>query len=413
MKLDFNRKYTTIAIYACLVVVFAVLLVFAFVHISALGSALATLRSILYPIIYGVLIAYLINPIYKFAYNEMFAFIGRKKNKKKLRGAVSLAITYFFVLAVLAGFFAIIVPQIVSSYLSLQDQVKKYIVDASAWVNEIIASSDLFEGRFDITKYFNLSEISGYLQKLLSNSYTAFSSVVAFLSGFFNGAKNWIVGLIISIYLLASKDILSAQLEKTIYAFLKKENAKSLVDFAKDTDKTFGKFLLGKILDSLIIGVITFVVMTVIRMPYAPLISLIIGVTNIIPFFGPFIGAIPSVFIVLIADPKMAVWALLAIIVIQQLDGNLIGPKIIGNSTGVSSLWIIVSIIIFGGLFGIVGMVIAVPAFAIIYKWFKRIVEKKLDDKGMSTNTMDYLREKCGDLDDPRENKASGTKKKI
>ncbi len=416
MKLDFNKKYTTIAFYALIVIALSVLLVFAFVNMSFVTGALSALLKIFYPIIYGLVLAYLINPIYKVAYDKVFSGIGRKKSKTKLRRALSIVCTYVFVFAIVAGFVAIIVPQIVTSYMSLQEQVKKYIVDASDWVNEIISSSGIFEGRFDISKYFNVSDLTDYLQKILTNSYSAVTTltpyVISILSGIFTGALNWIVGLIISIYLLSSKDVLSAQLEKTVYALMKKNRARSMIDFAKETDQTFGRFILGKIFDSLIIGVLTFIVMSIVGIPYSPLVSLIIGVTNIIPFFGPFIGAIPSVFIVLIAEPKMAFWTLLIIIVIQQLDGNIIGPKIIGNTTGVSSLWIVVSIIVFGGIFGVVGMIAAVPVFAIFYKHFKNYVERKLDEKGMSTNTVDYLHEKCGELGDS-DSKDDKTTKKI
>ncbi len=415
MKIDFNKKYTTVAFYAFVVISLSVVLVFAFVNASFVKSALSSLLKIFYPIIYGLVLAYLINPIYKLAYNKVFADVGRKKSKTKLRRTLSITCTYIFVFAVVSGFVAIIVPQIIASYMSLQEQVKKYIVDASGWVNEIIASSGIFDGRFDISKYFNISELTTYLQKILTNSYSAVTTltpyVISILSGVFTSALNWIVGIIISIYLLASKDVLSAQLEKTVYAFMKKSRAKAIVDFARETDQTFGKFILGKILDSLIIGILTFIILSIVGVPYSPLVSLIIGVTNIIPFFGPFIGAIPSVFIVLIAEPKMAIWTLIIIIVIQQLDGNIIGPKIIGNTTGVSSLWIVVSIIVFGGIFGVVGMIAAVPVFAIIYKYFKNYVERKLDEKGMSTNTMDYLCEKHGDLNDPNQTDDKTTKK--
>ena len=413
MRFDFNKKNTTIVIYACIVVLFAVVLVFAFINLKAIGSALWKLINVLYPVIYGLVIAYLINPIYKIAYQKIFFRIGAKKNKKRMRTALSLVCTYAFVFLLIFLFFMILVPQLISSYSSLIDLIKNYVNDASAWVNELLNSSEfssnilgkLFSG-------FSVSEITSTVQKIISESYGAVTTItpylISFVSSFVTVAKNWSIGIIISIYMLASKDILCAQIEKTVTAFLKPEKAKKLTDFAFYVDKTFGQFLLGKIFDSLIIGVLTFIVMSACRMPYSPLISVIIGVTNVIPFFGPFIGAIPSIFIVLIADPIMAIWALLIIIVIQQIDGNIIGPKIIGNTTGISSLWIVVSIIVFGGMFGIIGMIVAVPLFSILYKLFKDHVEGRLVRQGLSDKTADYL----GSLDGEKREESSGKNRK-
>ena len=154
---------------------------------------------------------------------------------------------------------------------------------------------------------------------------------------------------------------------------------------------TFGKFLSGKILDSLIIGILTFVILTIFKMPYTLLVSVIVGITNIIPFFGPFIGAIPSVIIILFVSPIKALWFLLIILVIQQIDGNIIGPKILGDSIGISAFWILFSILVAGKFLGLVGMVIGVPLFAVIYSIIKEVVESQLDKKGMKTKTEDYM----------------------
>ncbi len=396
MKFEhFNRKNTAVALYACMVVAFGVLLVFAFVNLGALGKALGRLIDVLYPVIYGFIIAYLINPIYKFIYNRAFYAVGKKKGKTRLRGALSLLVTYVFVFCVVFLFFLIVVPQLVESYTKLTDQILRYINDASLWVNKLLASSELTSELFSRFSGLTISEVTKTVQEVITKSYGAVTAVtpylISFVSSFVTVAKNWIIGLIISVYLLASKETLCAQIEKTAVALLRKERARKLEEFAYYVNHTFGRFLLGKIFDSFIIGVLTFIVMSICRIPYTPLISVIIGVTNIIPFFGPFIGAIPSVLIVLIDQPVMAVWTLLIILVIQQIDGNIIGPKIIGDTTGISSLWIVISIIVFGGLFGIIGMIIAVPLFSIIYRLLKSAVEKRLQAQGMSTDTADYL----------------------
>lgn len=397
MKFDhFNRKNTTYAIYACLVVTFAVTLVFAFVHIGTLAAAGGKLLDVLSPVIYGVILAYLINPIYKVIYNKAFYAVGAKKGKTRLRCALSLALTYIFVFCMIFLFFLILVPQLEESYFSLVSQITTLVSDASVWVNELMSAGGIAEWLFGkLLSDFSASEISSTLQKVLTESYDMVSTVTPYLlslvSGFVIAAKNWIIGLIISVYLLASKETLCAQIEKIVIALLKKDRAKKTQEFLYYVDHTFGRFLLGKILDSIIIGIFTFILMSIFGIPYTPLISVIVGVTNVIPFFGPFIGAIPSIFIVLIADPLKALWCALLILIIQQIDGNIIGPKIIGDTTGISSLWIVISIIVFGGLFGLVGMIIAVPLFSIIYKLIKDAVERRLSEQGLPTDTNDYV----------------------
>ena len=404
MKFDFNRKNNTIAAYACLVVAFAVLLVFAFVNISHIGAFFGGIVDILSPVIYGLVIAYLINPIYRKFYKNVFFRIGAKKNKRKLRTALSLTVAYIAVLGFVTLFMVLAVPQIIKSYNSLVAQLKGYVDDASVWVSTLIGESDFAADLFKrLFERDGVGGITDAVQKLFTGSYGAFTAimpyVLTFLGGLFAGVKNWLIGLIISVYLLAGKDILCAQLEKSVFAFAPAGKVNKLQEFAYYVDRTFGQFLVGKIVDSIIIGILTFIVMSIFKIPYTPLIAVIVGVTNIIPFFGPFIGAVPSVFFVFIDDPIKSLWTIAIIFVIQQLDGNIIGPKIIGETTGIGSLWIVVSILVFGGLFGIVGMIIAVPLFSIIYKLFKDAVEIRLEKKGMSSDTLDYVgRENSGEI---------------
>ena len=395
MKFDFNKKNNTAALYACAVVAFGVVLVFGFIYFGSIAKFFGRLTTVLYPVIYGGIIAYLINPIYKFIYKSFYR-IGGKKKRSKLRTVFALAFTYIFVFSMIFLFFLIIVPQLVSSYTSLVELIKSYINDASAWVNDLMNSGELSSNILGkLFAGFSVKEITDTVQKLISNSYSAVTTItpylLSFVSSFFTVAMNWVVGIIISVYLLFSKETLCAQLSKTVNAVLKPEKAKSVIEFTRYVDNTFGKFIIGKIFDSLIIGILTFIVMSIFRIPYSALIAVIVGVTNVIPFFGPFIGAVPSVFIVLIADPIKAIWVVVLIIIIQQLDGNIIGPKIIGNTIGLSSLWIIVSIIVFGNLFGIVGMIIAVPLFSILYKLLKDWVEKRLRKKGLPPETAEYM----------------------
>ena len=203
---------------------------------------------------------------------------------------------------------------------------------------------------------------------------------------------NLIIGFIISIYILASKELFAAQAKKIAYAFLSLDRANRFISNVRFANKTFGGFFVGKILDSIIIGLICFIVTSIIGTPFCLLISVIIGVTNIIPFFGPFLGAIPSIILILLIDPLQAIYFLIFVIILQQIDGNIIGPKILGNSTGLSSFWVIFSITLFGGIWGVFGMIVGVPIFAVLFAFVKSLVESRLKSQNLHHETAKYLR---------------------
>lgn len=237
-----------------------------------------------------------------------------------------------------------------------------------------------------ITRNFN--EMSNYIIKLATNLLPVLGSAVTAIA---SSVWNIILGLIISIYLLIDKEKFFGISKKITYAIFSTTRAERILELTRRSNSTFGKFLSGKILDSTIIGILTFIILTVFKIPYTLLISFIVAVTNIIPFFGPFIGAIPSVIIILFVSPIKALWFLLIIFIIQQIDGNIIGPKILGDSIGISAFWILFSIMIAGKFLGFVGMVIGVPLFAVIYSVVKENVEAKLEKKGLETETKKYI----------------------
>ena len=204
-------------------------------------------------------------------------------------------------------------------------------------------------------------------------------------------AWNLLIGLIISVYLLVSKESFAGQSKKIIYAIWEEETANKLISNIRFVNATFGGFINGKLVDSLIIGLICFIGMTLLQLPYPLLISVIVGITNIIPFFGPYLGAIPSIVLILMVNPKQALYFAIFVLILQQFDGNFLGPKILGNKTGLSSFWVIFSITLFGGYWGILGMAIGVPVFAVIYAGIKALVNQQLVKRGFSTNTKDYM----------------------
>ena len=219
---------------------------------------------------------------------------------------------------------------------------------------------------------------------------TLVTGFTTYVIGFFSSLMNWVLGLIVAIYALAERESFDGQAKKMVYAFLPVENANVVIAIARKTNQVFSGFISGKLIDSLIIGVLCFVGLSVLRMPYTLLISVIVGVTNVIPFFGPYVGAVPSAFLILLVNPIQCLYFIIFILVLQQIDGNIIGPKILGDSTGLSAFWVIFSILLFGGLFGFVGMVIGVPTFAVIYYLIKSGVEYLLWKKGLPVETQEF-----------------------
>ena len=245
----------------------------------------------------------------------------------------------------------------------------------------------------------DVSDPSLALQRLATRSYTFLTQVLPNLFGgvmrFTSGLLNVVVGIIIAVYLLLSKEVFYAQVKKLMFAFFPRRAAQAVLNLTHDSNAIFCGFISGKIVDSAIIGVLCFIGCSVLQMPYTVLVSFIVGVTNVIPYFGPFIGAIPSIFIIMIDDPIKSLIFAVFILILQQLDGNVIGPKILGDSTGLSAFWVLFAVTFFGGLFGFVGMLIGVPTFAVIYSLIRNIAEYKLGKKGMKTKTPDYAAQDC------------------
>ena len=387
MKVNWNSKYTTIAIYSFLVAVSVILFYLAISQVSIFTDRLDSLFVIFQPFIIGFSIAYIINFLLDFYENKFFKTKYMKKIKLKSTKGLSILLSYitaFFIVGMVVRF---LLPQVIDSIVGLVNDIPTYIENTTKFINDII-------------KKLNIEE--QYTQSIISNINNSINSIIRFITNLLpalGGAVakiassiwNVVLGIIISIYLLIDKEKLCALSKKITYALLKEGHANNLIKLIHKSNYTFGRFLVGKIIDSLIIGVLTFVILTIFKMPYTVLVSVIVGITNIIPFFGPFIGAIPSFIIILFVSPIQALWFLLIIFLIQQLDGNFIGPKILGDTIGISAFWILFSILVAGKVLGIVGMIIGVPLFAIFYSIVKVLIEGKLKEKGLKTETKDYM----------------------
>ncbi|NMB30819.1 MAG: AI-2E family transporter [Clostridiales bacterium] len=390
MKIEWNRKYTTIAIYSLIVIGVSILFVFTISKINLFFSILKKILGILSPFIMGFVIAYILNPIVKFfefkCYNKLF----KKKAKKKVSRALSLITTYLLAILVFSAIIAFIVPSVIESLFGIADNMPAYINNVQNWATDLVDKNPtlakLLDDQIDTISTYTadfLTEIMPTMKKVLSNATIA---IVAFVSGIFDV----ILGFIISIYILISKEKFIAQSKKILFSILPSKSCMRIIQIYRKLNSVLIRSIMGQLLDSLIVGIICFIGMTILKMPYTVLISVIVGSTNIIPFFGPFIGAIPSALLILLVDPIKMIWFLVFILILQQVDGNYIGPRIQGESTGLSAFWVIFALLVGGGLFGFAGMIIYVPLFSILYMLIRSLVEYRLEQKNLPTATSAY-----------------------
>ena len=353
----------------------SIIFFFLIYRFDGFGSAISTLTGILMPFIYGAVIAYLLKPVCNTIENFLRRFIPERM--KSLISALSIALTILLGLLIIYALCMMIIPQLITSVTSLYYTAQRNIARFVQWANhvEFIESNqqimDLLNNAYDTlnTSVDNLvkTKLLPSMQNILSGAAIGVLSVVTW-------AKNLVIGIIVAVYMLASRKRFVQQAKLVLYSVFKPVWAGRIIEEIQYADKMFGGFINGKIMDSAIIGVLCYIGCLIFKFPSALLVSVIIGVTNVIPFFGPFIGAIPATLLILIQNPIKALWFVLFVLVLQQLDGNIIGPKILGNTTGLSSFWVLFAILLFGGLWGFVGMIIGVPLFAVIYDVVKKLV---------------------------------------
>ena len=353
----------------------SILFFFLIYRFQGFGDAISKLTGILMPFIYGAVIAYLLKPVCNCVEN----FLRRLLPEKMGTAANMLAVTISLLFGILVVYALImmIVPQLITSVTTLYYTARNNLNDFVDWAShqEIIASNQKLLD-FIETSYDNLQDTLDNLvrTKLVPSMQSLLSGAALGVMSFVTFLKNIVIGLIVSVYLLASRKKFGQQGKLILYSLVKPRWADLIMEEVRYADRMFGGFINGKILDSAIIGVLCYIACLIFKFPSALLVSVIIGVTNVIPFFGPFIGAIPAILLILIQNPIKALWFVLFVLVLQQVDGNIIGPKILGNTTGLSSFWVLFAILLFGGLWGFVGMIIGVPLFAVIYDVLKKFV---------------------------------------
>lgn len=407
------RGYVAAGVTAFAVIAASLFLFFTIYHFSKVCAIFSTLALILRPIFYGLVLAFLLLPVHRFLYEFLSELlIGTRQVSARMKGLVNFVaillslILAFFVVYILL---AMVLPQVYLSIVglveafpgyirSIQGGITKFLEDnpelqqallpyygsmamsAEQWLSGIVPDLESVEGIVGWMKADILPQLTGVVTSVSSG-------VVALLMLL----KDLLIAIIVSVYVLAMKDVFAAQSKKIVYSFCPTNIADFLVEETRSVYRILSGFINGKLVDSLIIGILALICCTLFRFPYPMLLAVIIGVTNVIPFFGPFIGAIPCALLILLVSPLQCLYFVIFIFILQQFDGNILGPKILGDSTGLASFWVLFSILLFGGLFGFAGMVLGVPVFAMFYSVVSRLVRYGLQKRNMPLETKDYM----------------------
>ncbi len=435
LKINWNRKYNTIAVYTLIVIALAVIFavfVSRVFHFDGFTESFSKFGGVFAPAVIGIVVAYILNPLMTYIENKFFRKLKEQKppelnivmrklhdssvgdsmvvkqlekhsasmekkihRQKVLARVLSLSITFILVFAVLIGIIAAVAPSFVTSVMDLAKKMPDYLVQMETWVNKVFEDNPQIAELIsaEVTSFATLiNKIAEQLEPIASDIVGDVSGwLVGFLGSLLTGVKNSLIGIIIAIYLLYSKERMLAQAKKIVIALFKTSTCKTLFSgFAKSND-IFKKYIISNLLDAMIIFIFMLIGSFAMGLPYQTLIAVVCGVTNLIPFFGPFIGAIPCGVLILLVDPVKVIWFAIFVLVLQQIDGNVIKPFLFGESIGLPAIWVLVSITVGGGLFGIPGMLLGAPVFAVFYMLFAEFIAGKLKKKDLPDETEAYI----------------------
>lgn len=399
MKLKFNNKYFKWGLTAFVVLAAAIIFYYFMFHNSNIRAVFRMTINILMPIVLGLAIAYLLSPILNFVEKKLLLpACGKLKIKESPRRnsivrGISILVTAFLFVELIYGLIYMLVSEIVPSVESIISNFDSYTNNFIQWLNKILEDNPEFSS-YVIKTVNNYSvELEKWLESLVPNTVGLIKTVSISVLNILGVLWDFVIGFIISIYVLASKEKFSGYAKKIAFALFEQGTANTVIKNFRMTHKTFSGFIGGKIIDSIIIGILCLICTSIMKLPYAVLVSVIIGVTNVIPFFGPFLGAIPCTILIFIVDPMHplnCVYFVIFILGLQQFDGNILGPKILGNSTGLAGFWVIFAITLFGGLWGVFGMIVGVPIWAIIFAGIKSFINSRLEKKKLPSDIDKY-----------------------
>lgn len=394
MKINWNSKYFTISAYAAGTVIFSALVIMLILNLDVVSNKLAGLTVIATPIIIGIFCAYLLNPLMmKFEKGLFKKWSGSedKKLRSRARG-LSITITMLIVLLALVVLILLVIPQLITNIVGLFSNMDNYIANVQDFLNKLAEDfpelAEFLDNPLDDLTAFLTGIWNEYSGELLGFAGNIASGVWAVV----DGLSNIFLGLTLSVYLLAKKEMFVGQSKKLLFAFVKADRAQRFLQVCRRASEKFLGSIIGKILESLIVAFLIFIGCAIMKMPYAPLMAVVMFVFQLIPVVGAIIGCIPCCLLLLLSgEPMMAVWFVVIAMVMQTVDGNFVGPWILGDKTGLPAVWVLISILLGGGLFGMVGMVLAVPVFAVIYMLIKDFVESRLKKRNLPCSTDKYV----------------------
>ncbi len=377
MKIEHNKKYFTIALYSFLVIAASIILIFILLDGQKMLGAVNNLLAILSPVISGFVLAFILNPILNFFEKTVFKKILNKDKDKNFKRAISMICTYLIFIGILILFVMLIVPSLIESITDLIRNIRGYYNTGIKLIEELFKKLNISS---EVLGPFN--DIG---QKLIDLTISTMNALLPKLGTVANSAisvlKNAFIGFAFSIYMLSTKEIFRRQFTRVLFTFTKEKTHQRIRRVAHLSYHTFSKYLSGYLVDSIIVGLVCYIVMLIFGWPYPALISIIVGVFNMVPIFGPFIGTIPSALLIFIINPWQALFFVIFIVILQQIDGNFICPRILGERIGIRPFWVMFSIVVGGSLFGIVGMLISVPTFAVIYSLARSYLDRKYHEK--------------------------------
>lgn len=383
-KFSWNTKYLTICLYAILVVLASVLIVKAFISWDTTKAYFKDFLSVLSPFLWGAFIAFLINPLVRLFDVKLLGKIKPLKKREKPRRIMALLFSYLIVLVCVVLVCVYLLPQIGTSLTEIFNQIPKWIIQVNEWLMEFEESHPDFD--YEIINEF-LNSLTPQLMDLSKTVVTGIVPIIFTTSiSVVKGLINVLIAFMVSVYIITDKKILAKGFKRILYAVVSDSTADVVMETLRECYHIFSQFIFGKAVDSIIIGCICFIVMSIFGFPFTPIISLIVGITNMIPYFGPFIGAVPGVILIFLVDPLWALFFIILIVVIQQFDGLYLGPRILGETVGMRPLWIIFAITVGGSIGGVIGMFLGVPVVAVIAylldKMLDRLTRKKNVDIG-------------------------------
>lgn len=387
MKKLLENRFVQIGATAFCVIAACIIFYFCIGSIPIVVKCLGALMNILMPLIFGLVLAYIMHPIVNLFDKKVLTKVENKNVKRNL----SIFFTIVIILGVLAGLISVVIPQLLESIQSLIINAPSYFKDLENviinWLNNPTNESSIVE---------NYDTIANYIINALNNvaapmADSAIGKLSSGVFGIFSFVFNLAIGLVFAVYILANTSNFAAGMRKTLYSIFDVDKVNSFIDEVKHINKIFVNFMIGKICDSSIVACVTFLFLVIFKFPYALLIAVIIGLTDLIPYFGPYIGTVPSALLICLVSPVKAITFVLFIIVLQQIDGNLITPHIQKQATGLPSFWVLFAITLFGGLFGVIGLLIGVPCFTIIYELVTELIKKLLKKKNLPEETEYYM----------------------